>query len=239
MKDVEAENRRVENGSDQTFAQAAMEVLNWEREGFQGKSYEESEALGKEDIREAFRPDEGEVNDFEKLSSIVRFLASRMNTEGAARLRADLDQKAGVKSISVPSADADTTPVGVLKEVLAGAHDRKIEDAQVAARGDVYTMALYLYLNTSGNSEEEMAEVLSRLIATYDDPHVSRYEVGADGIGMTPYLASMCEKAIEQYGLHEEVRGEVRQTLETLPSQIKKDIGKSNAWRVGVNWEAK
>ena len=213
-----------------------MEVLKWEREGFQGRSFGCSNAFGKDEIRQTFAHERYQGRDRNKLAGVILFLASRMNTEGAAQLCAHLIQEVGVNPMPISPTGAGTTPVGVLKEVLGGGYDKRIGETSVAPRDDVYTLALFFYMSL-GRPEEEVAEVMCRLLLTFDDPERSIYMVDLEGLLACPYLAHLCKKSIARHQLQDAVRSEVRERMKALPDLMAKTIARGNAHVAGVGWK--
>lgn len=238
MKDAVSRHHGPEDHEGKTFAQAAMEVLQMQKDGFEGPTFEGNESLGKEEMkgvfgRNKFHERGVEQYDSVKLSRIMRFLTSRVNNAEVGELRSMLDQRSGVSSI--PPAKDVSDSATMLQAVLSGSYNETIDESGLASRSDVYTVALYLYMNAGEHSEEEMTKVLGDMVATYDDYHDSVYIHDIEGMHASPFLARLCRKAIETNKLQGGVRAQVRQTLDKLPeNDLRQSTGRSNAYEMGL-----
>jgi hypothetical protein len=228
------EHHRDEIERPKSFSEAAMEVLDWQKTEFSGDTFETSPTLGKKAIKDTFKGGEGNEDAPEKMIHILDFLATRMKVNDGGQLRSALDKIKERGQTSIIEFDKKGDPKEILRNLLGGAYDERIGRGGIGSKGQVYTMALFLYMNTSGDSESEMTETLAHLIAQYDDPSVSQYPIDIDGLGVEPYLASLCKTAIEKHGLHEAVRVRTKAILqeETLSESAAYEIGKGNMNRV-------
>jgi hypothetical protein len=231
---VEGKNHGTPIETPRSFAQAAMEVLEWRKAGFTGSGFEASDTPGKDEVRKTFIPREGVGDVPKRLIHVLRFLANRMKIDDGGQLRNALDEAEGLRQPSVVDLERRGEPDEILRRLLAGEYDEKIEASGIARRGEVYTIALFLYMNTTGDSEDEMTNALARLLAKYDDPKSSQYDVDIDGLGVEPYLAELCATAIERNHLQQKVRTRTQAILqdEVSPESGRFAIGQSNLNRV-------
>ena len=229
--EAEATHHRESLQMPQTLTTSVKELLEWRNANYDCEDFSKSGAIGKGAIRRTFSPAEDNPDAPKKLTRILDFLAARMKMDDGGQLKAMLDRAKGMERTSVIPLNKRREPNEVLRKLLVGEYDKNIEQSGISRRGEFYTVALYLYMNTSTDSEKEMAGVLSRLIAQYDDPKVSRYDMaGLEGLGIEPFLADMCTEAVVRKGLHERVRTRTQAILdESTPAN---EIGKINLFEV-------
>lgn len=183
--------------------------------------------IGKNNINEHFGwPDDEDYNP-EPLQKITTFIGGKIGME-------DVDDLYLLRKKLAESGDAEQ--LKVLPEILRGEHDEEYRDSRIGPKANLYLPALYLYANTR-HSEEEMIDTLARLIVQYDDPEVDQYadDISIDGLGMEPYLISLCKRVIiEKYKFHKAVRerAEVILAEEIEPQSAAYEIGKENMNRV-------
>ena len=220
MRDPEP-NHRLKGDMDaeqpRSFSETARELLEWRESEFSGRVFNDSASEGKEEIRDAFIHEEGLENNPEKLVRVMDFLASKMKINDGGHLRRRLNELRNGDSVSILPTDKKLTPSEVLRSLLTGDYDEKIDASEIAERGQAYTLVLYLYMHTSGDSEEEMADILSQLIRNYDDPSTNLYEhlsgVNREGISAVPELADLCAKTIEKHDLGQAMRERFKDVL--------------------------
>ena len=211
-----------------------MEVLDWQKTEFSGDTFEASHTPGKDAIKDTFEAGKGNEDAPERMIQILDFLTARMKVDDGGKLRSALDEIKERGQTSIIEFDKKGDPKEILRKLLGGDYDERIGRGDIGSKGQVYTMALFLYMNTAGDSEAEMTETLAHLVAQYDDPKVSQYPIDIDGLGVEPYLASLCKTAIEKHGLHEAVRARTKAILEkeTSPESAAYEIGRGNMNRV-------
>ena len=219
MKDPDVKHP-LESDKDKprSFSETAIELLEWRKSEFSGKVFEASDAEGKEEIKRSFVSKEGFEDNPEKLVRVLDFLASKMKIDDGGQLRRKLNELRNGGSVSILPTDKKLPPSEILRNLLGGGYDEKINVSEIAGRGQAYTLALYLYMHTSGDSEEEMTETLAQLIRNYDDPKVSLYEYGIDGLKAEPFLADLCTKTIEKHGLTQSMRERFKGVLSKAES---------------------
>jgi hypothetical protein len=196
-----------------SFAETVSELLKWQRRDFKGKVFDASQSEGKEEIKKTFLKRENFEDRPERMISILDFITSQINIGDNGRLHKRLKKLKSAGSITEHSiSDEKLPPSEMLRRILTGLYDENI-NPEVATRGQLYTIALYLYMNATEVSTEEMAETFSKLIAEYDDPRASRYEYGILGLHANPRLAVLCTKAIKKLGLATTLREKFRLVL--------------------------
>ena len=201
-----------------SFSETARGLLVWQRDGFEDIEPGEKGIEGRDVIKKLFVPQKNSEDGPDRMIRILDFLTSKMNVNDGGKLRAVLNELKGGGSVSVLPTNKKSPPSDILRKLLLGGYDENIDVSGIASRGQTYALALYLYMHTSGDSEEEMVRVLVNLIKNYDDPRASRYDYGIEGLEAAPLLAQLCTEAIEKHGLGQSVRNKTRGTLNRTES---------------------
>lgn len=198
-----------------SFSETARGLLEWQRGKFAGKAFKFSDSEGKNEIKDSFDAEEGFEGDPQKMIKILGFLTSKMKIDDGGQLRAMLSELKGEGSLPT---DKKSPPSDVLRKLLTGKYDEAIDISGISSRGQAYTLALYLYMHTSGDSEEEMTDTLEYLIVNYNDPSVNFDQYEINGLKAEPHLARMCSEFIKKHGLTNVIRGKFRDVLEKKKS---------------------
>jgi hypothetical protein len=211
-----------------SFSETARELLVWQRNEFTGRVFENSGSEGKDEIRNTFVSQKGGENNPQKMVRIIDFLTSKMKIDDGGQLRKILSHSREKGSISILPTDEKLPPSEILRKLLMGEYNEKLDASQIAGRGQAYTLALYIYMHTSGDSEEEMKQVLTHLIENYDDPRMSRYDFDMKGLEVEPFLTNLCTMAIGKYKLGQFMRRKFQYALSTEASE-RDNISNRNA----------
>ncbi|MBN2087876.1 hypothetical protein JW758_06040 [Candidatus Peregrinibacteria bacterium] len=197
-----------EGEPNQTYSDVAFELAELAKRGLDGTD----ESDGMSELKRAFRKSESNQDNPSKIISILKFLSEFIDE--------DDDRLSKVLS-SLSGDDANIQAVGGVKEesskvlgkLLKGELDEHIKSAKIARMGQVYSLALYLYMHTTSDSKIEIANVLEGLINHYDDPRANSPEQGYYGMKSTNYFLSLSSKAMEMHRLENELRGRFRDVL--------------------------
>lgn len=195
------------------FTDLALDVMTWQQSEFKGESFKKSEAEGKEEIKNTFMRREGFEDNPAKLVRVIDFIASGMDVEDESRLYGALSEvRQGSVVVPLPPKER-ISPILRLRRILSGEMDAIIKKTNVGKMGQVYTMALFFYINLSHDPVDEQTELLAKIIRDFDDPLTSRYEYEIDGLRAHPFLARLCAVALERLGAW----SRIRELFEGLP----------------------